>query len=898
MLGNGYMNERARAMQNSTLTDELVMSLVEQALALAQEERQAFLERVCSHDAELLRTVCQYVRSEEQMGSFLKAPFLEPAGYDQPFEPGQLLIGRFRVLREVARGGMGIVWDAFDEKLDRRVAIKCAKTGFGEQLPPEVRNASEISHTNVCKIFEIHTAQSAQGPVDFISMEYVDGETLAQRLSKGPLSKKECLRVALQLCAGLAEAHRNNVIHGDLKTKNIILTTGPDHLTRGVIMDFGLARRLDAAEVLTGEENLAGTPSYMAPELWKGTKPSVTSDIYALGVVMWEMLSGRVPSDLGVTSATLAWGDRSAWKPPTGFGKWDRVIACCLKADPLSRFQHVDDVARALGPSQTKIWLLRGALAAMLAIAAGAGVYLWGNQPSERVRLALLPFHYYGNHPSVATRVYQDSARQLKELKRGKNTEVSLVPIDKILRSKAASPAEARDRLDANYVLRATIVEQSGQFAVHAYLTNAQTGADEKEWQEEYRPHELRYLPAALAALVTRKFDLPVKEQHVNAAASTDYEKGVAALRFDSRVDSALASFSRAIAEDGDSALPYAGLAEAQWFKYDADNQVLWLAKMQDSVRRARLRSPDVAQVHYIEGILQAQEGRYEQAVDEYKRATELMPLYGDAYRRLGDAYESNNQLDYALSSCRKAVEIEPGRYRNQLRLGSYFYERASYERALEYYQAAEKLAPDEKSVQFDLGNVLTSLGRFVEAEQELHRMPHWRETPIFLHSLGLICLYQRREQEAIPLIQMALQRGPEEPLWWMNLGTAYRRLKRVSEANNAFSRGVQLAETEIAKNSRDEAARAHLAYMCNQLGQRSRAYSDIKQALQQSPNDADVRWMGVVTLESLASREEALTVLGASPAGVIADLGRWPDMADLSRDSRFLLLSGSRGEK
>ncbi len=158
-------------------------------------------------------------------------------------QPGELLADRFRIVREVAQGGMGIVYEAQDERLGRRIALKCAKSGFHKRLPPEVRHASEISHPNVCKIFEIHTASTSGGEIDFLTMEFLDGETLAARLSRGRLPEAEARAIARQICAGLAEAHRNRVVHGDLKSNNVILTEDADGGVRAVITDFGLARR-------------------------------------------------------------------------------------------------------------------------------------------------------------------------------------------------------------------------------------------------------------------------------------------------------------------------------------------------------------------------------------------------------------------------------------------------------------------------------------------------------------------------------------------------------------------------------------------------------------------------------------------------------------------------------
>src|ERR1700723_2610280 len=175
-------------MPSKTWDDDLVMKLVERVLARSPEEREAFLQSTCSQDTELFTEVWQYVQWEQKMGGFLLDPIYPSAPPEHPFEPGELLDERFRIVRELARGGMGIVYEAIDEKLDRRIAIKCARRGFRKRLPPEVRNAREISHPNVCKIFEFHTADTHLGPVDFITMEFLEGETLAERLRRGRLT--------------------------------------------------------------------------------------------------------------------------------------------------------------------------------------------------------------------------------------------------------------------------------------------------------------------------------------------------------------------------------------------------------------------------------------------------------------------------------------------------------------------------------------------------------------------------------------------------------------------------------------------------------------------------------------------------------------------------------------
>src|SRR5260370_20096366 len=152
----------------------------------------------------------------------------QPQSTDDAVAPGQLLEDRFRVVRRIARGGMGVVYEAFDEKLNRAIALTCARGGHARPLSPEVRLATEISHPNICKIYEIHTAQTSEGPLEFFTMELLEGETLADRLERGPLPRQDAETIARHLCAGLAEAHRHHIIHADLKSANVILSKNPD----------------------------------------------------------------------------------------------------------------------------------------------------------------------------------------------------------------------------------------------------------------------------------------------------------------------------------------------------------------------------------------------------------------------------------------------------------------------------------------------------------------------------------------------------------------------------------------------------------------------------------------------------------------------------------------------
>jgi serine/threonine protein kinase len=277
-------------MANSVECDERVMDVVADALQRPPEERKQFIQQACNGDDALVCAVNDALDWEANNASFLNAPWMEFTRLVSPFTPGEVVLERFEIVREIGEGGMGMVYEAFDRRLQHRVAIKAAKPGFQRLLSPELRAALRVSHHNICREHEIHTAPTEWGEIDFLTMEFLDGPTLSAHLKEsGKLGHEEALDIACQLCAGLIEAHQSGIIHRDLKNGNVMLCRNEDGSRRAVITDFGLA----GPSLPSGE--LAGTPAYMAPELWRGEPASQLSDIYALGVVLYEMVAGHRP---------------------------------------------------------------------------------------------------------------------------------------------------------------------------------------------------------------------------------------------------------------------------------------------------------------------------------------------------------------------------------------------------------------------------------------------------------------------------------------------------------------------------------------------------------------------------------------------------------------------------
>ncbi len=283
--------------------------------------------------------------SDSPVGRIASSPSLDGGG----FSPGTILGERYRIIGLVGRGGMGEVYRADDLKLGQPVALKflpaklASEPAFIERFYAEVRHARGVSHPNVCRVYDVGEIEGRH----FLSMEYVDGEDLASLLRRiGRLPQDKAIEIAREMCAGLSAAHDKGVLHRDLKPGNVMI----DGRGRAKITDFGLAVGVDDDK---GGAEVSGTPAYMAPEQLAGKGSSVQSDIYALGLVLYELFTGRKAFE----AATLAeWRRKHAEEQPTspstvtpGFDPVvERVILRCLEKDPKARPRSVTAVAAAL----------------------------------------------------------------------------------------------------------------------------------------------------------------------------------------------------------------------------------------------------------------------------------------------------------------------------------------------------------------------------------------------------------------------------------------------------------------------------------------------------------------------------------------------------------------------
>jgi tetratricopeptide (TPR) repeat protein/tRNA A-37 threonylcarbamoyl transferase component Bud32 len=807
---------------------------------------------------------------------------LHPQPSDDPVQPGETLAGRFRVLRRIAEGGMGVVYEAFDEKLKRRIALKCARGQHGRKLSPEVRLATELTHPNICKIYEIHGAETVRGPVEFLTMEFLDGPTLAERLASGPPPKAEARTIALQLCAGLAEAHRRCVVHGDLKTGNVILAQDSDGSLRTVITDFGLARGQPARGAR------GGSPGYMAPELYSGRRTTIVSDIYALGVILHELACGYRPSERAAMAATTVEATQSnteevrdpvsyAQLPPLN-SDWDPVIETCLQPDPTRRFKDAGEVLSALGPSRLRVPLLLSAAAAVLAVIVAVATYLIATAPGQTVRLDVA----VAAAPALApeARKLQDAA--LRELAHLKNT-----------RQMALAVRPTRPKSDATHRILAELSQTADKVTIHAIVQDLHSDAPLIDWSGGYSPNQLRYAPVALTGLVSQVFHLPALKTYttVNQAASGAYTRAISLLKDDSKIDEAAEAFQTAATLDPDSVLPFAGLAEVYRRRFFLSGNRDWLAKASAALEQAELRNPDCAEVHSIAALLENDNNRRERGLTRIRRAVEFQPPHPDAFRRLGQFYQRNGQFAEALDAYTQCRRLAPEDFRIYQDLGNLYSGHSEFEQASRFLEKAVELAPDRPVLRTLLAASYQDQGRFSEAETQLRKVLKYQQPPDALVQLGHVLMYEKRDRDAVPFLSRAASLEDGDPFAWLYLGLAYERTGQPGAARDAFEKGRAAAEQQVTEVPSNGYNHALLAYFCAQMGLAGRAEVEAAEAVQLWPQHNDTLWMAVLAYERSGNRAAALKTLEHAHRSMLEDLRRWPEAAALTADSRFSLL-------
>jgi serine/threonine protein kinase len=387
--------------------------LYEQLRNLSPAECNAFLHERCRDEPSVIAEVIQLFNARDQptvQGTDLETEVISKhaAGHQQAFVKDEILAGRFLILRFISSGGMGEVYAAEDQKLGGEVAIKTIRYDIAsdpliiERFRQEISISRRITHPNVCRVFDLESHRGHSREIVFLTMELLEGESMARWMDReGPISTHDAAPIVLQILEGLSAAHRAGVVHQDFKPSNVFLVPEGNG-RRAVVMDFGLARPVilsSQADGAVSRKAFGGTPMYMAPEQLEGEEGSVASDIYSVGLVLYELVTGRKPFNTE-TSDRPGLPRRKELPPspkqylPNLDECWERVILACLSPDAKRRPQSMDAVIEDLGydASRSIFHPVGGALTwrpAVIALVCALAIFVtyWlANRPGETIR--------------------------------------------------------------------------------------------------------------------------------------------------------------------------------------------------------------------------------------------------------------------------------------------------------------------------------------------------------------------------------------------------------------------------------------------------------------------------------------------------------------------------------
>ena len=845
---------------------------------------------------------------------------------------GQVL-GHYRILEQVGAGGMGVVYRAHDEQLDRDVALKTLP-GLG-LLSEAARRQFRREALSLARITDAHVAMAfdfgRDNQIDYLITEYVPGVNLNAKIAGRPLPEGEVLNLGRQLAAGLEAAHREGVIHRDLKPANLKIT--PDGRLK--ILDFGLAFLLRSSEAetavtapTTGTYSDAGTLPYMPPEQLKGGTCDARSDLWAAGVVLYEMSTGRHPfGELTGTALIAAILEREPPAPrllnPKISEGLQRVILRAMQKDPQERYQSAGDLRLDLAGLATgtmpldfpkpeprpkwRHWLVIAALV----VAAAAGGNWWLHRGSRaqsgaQQMMAVLPFESTANDASTnALGLGLTETVTAKLVQATDGGRLQLVSTRDLVAQGVKTADEARREFGTDLVLEGSLQQSGDKIRITCSLVDPQSHV-------QYAAEEVTGQSSDIFALEDELFEkvlqmlqktaLRVKaarpqplRAETKPAAYDYYLRGRGYLEEYQNLDNiqnAIQEFERAIAVDQNYAPAYAAMGMAYTIGFQQKNQGKdWLDKAQGQCERALAITPQLAEGHTCLGNVYFSTGRYEIAVKEFQSSLELDHNSVETLRSLGRAYQRLGNAAGAEAAYREAISLRPSYWGVYSAFGAYYFNQARYGDAAGMFQKAIELAPLNWRGYSNLGTSYLFEGRYAEAVQALEKSVALRPNFASYGNLGAAYFYLRRYSEAARAIEDALKSDDKDWKNWGSLAdTLYQIPERRADAREAYRKAIDLGNAQLAVNAIDAEVLACTADYYAMLGEEAEARKQLARAVSLAPSDADVLFRAAILHQHFGETNQALDFLNRSVASgysrfVIRDT---PDFDSLKDDARF----------
>lgn len=737
-------------------------------------------------------------------------------------------INQYRITRRLGAGGMGIVYLAEDTRLRCQRALKFLPANVTPDSPEHTRLVNEaralaaLEHPSICPIQEI----GEHGGQTFIVMSYLEGQTLKDRLETGPLPAGDALEIARQIAAALAAAHARGIVHRDVKPENVMLIepeSGATGMLRAVLMDFGIAKSRDAT-LATRTGTIFGTLAYMSPQQLRGEKVDAAADVWAVGVILYEMLSGRRPFLGEIDSALLYAIVSSEPEPLTGGGlevpeAVERVIGRALAKDPADRYADAADLladlelaaagetvkGRRLGRRRRAPWLgAAGGLAGLLLVI----LFLWPGFLLTTDAVSVLAVMPLEDRSGEADQAYLAEG-VADELVTSLNRIGALTIVSRQSAAKArelyASNREIRKRLGVDAVIEGSVQRSGGQVRVAVQLVS--TDDDRLLWSDSYTKEmkEILNLQSEIALaissaleteLTSREEEALTRDREINPEAYNEY---LLASHLHSQVtveslQKAIEHYERAIAVEPEFAMAHIGLTDA----YLLYQQMAGLppADVADTIRHHAQRAleidPELAEAHStMAGVMQQFDWDFAGAVEQDARARELNPNlhtigYAQYLNQIGRHEEAVREAEFAARQ-------DPLNAFRQANLAGRYMRVGDYGKTLAVLDALDEWEPDYWIGLWVRGLTLTLQDKPDEAVEVLQRAAS--ESDESLEMVGDIAhalVLAGRRAEAETILADLEARAEKEYVQPYHLAAVYAALGRADEAFAALDRAYE----------------------------------------------------------------------------------------------------------
>jgi serine/threonine-protein kinase len=837
-----------------------------------------------------------------------------PGPVGSHFAPGQRFGDRYTIVEEVGAGGMGHVYKAIDRQLGKTVALKLvrpAAAGQGlarERFRRELSLAQAVTHPNVCRVHDLGEMDGAL----YISMEFVEGQTLDDLIqSVGHLSAKQTVALGRQACAGLQAIHERGIVHRDLKPGNIMV----DRSGHAILMDFGLAFH-QGRDRLTGAGSVLGTLAYLSPEQARGRTTDHRSDLYALGLILFEMLTGRRPPGDG-GSAPMALREAGERCPaPSQLvseipGDVDAIVLRCLEREPERRFASAADLEGALTATAAglasgvtspprrparPLRLARGSttrwvVAAAAAVLAVATLWVWRPTPgppppgTRRPVIAVLPLDNVSKDPNdeyLGVGVADSLITHLAAL-----PSLTVVSRSATLEQRGRPTRAVAQDLGATYLVHGGV--QRADRRIHVTL-NLVRPDDSVAWGHEYEgsvddPFTIHRkaaegLSEALQLTLTEADrERLARVPTTDVEAFTDYSRARTLLErpdVPGNVSRAIETFQSAVRKDPRFALAHAGLGEAYWVQYRETKDEAAVAKASNAITEALRLDSEQPLTRFVLARLYDGTGRPDQAIEELHGVLTLQPGNDDARRVLGDILLKRGRSEEALGELKKAVDIRPNYPENQRILGRAYYDLGRYADAVRFFTRLTELQPDNSRGYQMLGAAYQASGDNARALENYERANAIRPDPKAYGNVGIIHYTQGRFREAAGALEESVRLDPNGVRQLRYLGDTYRQLGEAAKARQSYLRAVGVCESLLRVNPADAEALSLLAVFEAKLERHTEARRHLAAAIDLRPNDPDVLYRKAVVYMLSGETVEAMSALEAAlKHGFSPDLAR-----------------------